>query len=161
MNLPHDALIIQQEKQELSRIRRAAMNILAGREHSISELKAKLLKKEVSVERLEIILEELISDGFLNEQRFTENFIRTRIEKGQGPLKIRHELRMRGIANDLIDEHLDESFQFWQAHIERTRFKRFGRIKPVDYQEQGRQSRFLYQRGYNAEQIRRCLSLTD
>ncbi len=161
MSLSGDALLKQQLKQELTKIRRSAMNILAGREHSTFELKTKLIKKEFQLELVEIILDELSRDGLLNEQRFTEAFIQARIRKGQGPVKIRHELHMRGISNDLLDEYLDTSFQFWQPLIERTRIKRFGSGKPVDYQEQGRQSRFLYQRGYDAEQIRRCFSQVD
>lgn len=165
MNLLNHDLLKQESKQqdnkESSRIRLSAMNILAGREHSIAELKAKLIKKDFSAELLEIIIEELLDDGLLNEQRFTESFIRSRIQKGQGPLKIRHELRLRGIADELIDNCLDTSLQFWKTHIEHARSKRFGNSLPKDYKALGKQSRFLYQRGFDAEQIKACLSCMD
>jgi len=161
VEVPIDAPLKQQDKhkQEIARIRLTAMNILAGREHSIAELKTKLSKKEFSAELLEIIVEELINDDLLNEERFTESFIRSRIQKGQGPLKIHHELRLRCITDELIDEYLDSSFQFWRPYIERARNKRFGSRIPKDFKEQGKQSRFLYQRGFDGEQIKRCLCL--
>jgi regulatory protein len=157
LNFPADVLLNQQYKKELTKIRLAAMNILAGREHSIAEIKTRLIKKNYSAEQVDIAVEELLNDGLLNEERFTESFIRSRIQKGQGPLKIRHELRMRGIADELIDNNLDMSFQFWRPYIERARKKRFGHRIPKDFKEQGKQSRFLYQRGFDGEQIKRCL----
>ncbi|MCK5648400.1 MAG: regulatory protein RecX [Gammaproteobacteria bacterium] len=162
-------------KKELASIRIAAMNILVGREHSIDELRQKLKRKlkkrhalgddsDASVEskRLELlietVLEQLIDDRLLDESRFTECFIRSRINKGSGPVKIRHELMNRGISSELTDDYLDNSYEFWQAHIKAVRNKRFGKQYPKDYKEQSRQSRFLYQRGFSGELIQRLFN---
>jgi len=161
--------------KELASIRFSAMNILVGREHSIDELRQKLKRKfkkrdavcddssaSVASERLELlietVLEQLIDDKLLDEARFTEGFIRSRINKGSGPVKIRHELMKRGISSELTDDYLDNSYEFWQEHIEAVRNKRFGSQYPKDYKEQSRQSRFLYQRGFSGELIQRLFN---
>ena len=148
-------------------VRMTAMNILAAREHSRLELQNKLMRKfclkqddeSVGYEQLERViddvLEQLVQDRLLDDRRFAESFVRSRISRGNGPVKIRHELLERGVATELIDDYLDESFDFWQETIEAVRSKRFGVHYPEDYKEQTRQSRFLYQRGFSAELIRR------
>lgn len=153
------------EKKECRAIRISAMNILAGREHSIVELRNKLKKKFsnrddllFSDELIEVVLEQLIDDNLLNEARFTECFIRSRINKGSGPVKIRQELMERGISSELTSDYLDDSYNFWQAHIEEVRNKRFGNQYPQNYKEQSKQSRFLYQRGFSGEFIRRLFN---
>ncbi|RKZ97391.1 MAG: recombination regulator RecX [Gammaproteobacteria bacterium] len=152
-------------KKELRAVRISAMNILAGREHSIIELRKKLKKKFSKNddivhldELIEIVLQQLLDDNLLNEARFTECFIRSRINKGSGPVRIRHELMERGISSELTNDYLDDSYDFWQQHIEAVRNKRFGIQLPEDYKEQTKQSRFLYQRGFSGEFIRRLFN---
>ena len=153
------------------------MNILAGREHSYFELRQKLRQKlnrrqskkdagseseehdfEQKEELIDEVLEQLVQENLLDDQRFTESFIRSRISRGSGPIKIRHELTEKGVASDLIDDYLDDSFEFWQETIEAVRCKRFGEQYPEDYKEQTKQSRFLYQRGFGSELIRRLFN---
>ncbi len=149
------------QKKQLLSLRMSAMNSLAMREHSIDEIKQKLEQKFTSkqgdfahLEQLiEQVLEQLIDDNLLNEARFARCFVHSRVNKGSGPVKIRHELIQRGISNDLINECLEVSYCFWQPYIKRVREKRFGSQQPDDYKEQSRQARFLYQRGFNGELI--------
>ncbi len=155
-------------KKQRAAIRMSAMNILAGREHSVAELRQKLQRKlakyndfsemAIITPLIEEVLEQLTADRLLDDARFTECFVRSRINKGSGPIKIRHELAARGIAGELTDEYLDNSYDFWQAHIDAVRQKRFGEQYPQDYKEQSRQSRFLYQRGFSGELIQRLFA---
>ncbi len=163
-------------KKEMASLRMSAMNILAGREHSIDELRQKLRrklekhkvykddfndfsdKKEQQESLIERILEQLLDDKLLDDSRFTESFIRSRVKKGSGPVKIHHELMNRGISSELSGNSLEQSYEFWQEHIEAARSKRFGPQCPADYKEQSRQSRFLYQRGFSGELIRRLFN---
>lgn len=153
------------------------MNILAVREHSIAELTNKLKRKfsakksalvvmddvsmdekvqadELKEAQIEAVVQQLLEDNLLNESRFTESFIRSRITKGSGPVKIRHELLARKISNELIAEHLEMSYDFWHEHIKAVHSKRFGDRIAQDYKGQNKQSRFLYQRGFSGECIR-------
>jgi regulatory protein len=162
-----ESLVAKTVKKQLHNIRVQAMNILAGREHSIDEMRQKLLRKlskryldspELLAEQVEDVIQRLLVEKLLDEARFTECFIRSRINKGSGPVKIRHELRNRGIAGELVNDYMDNSYDFWQTHIEAVRNKRFGHCLPKDFKEQSKQSRFLYQRGFSGEFIQRLFA---
>jgi len=81
----------------------------AFQERCISEVKTKLSRMNVPQEYWEPLLNHLKQNGFVNEERFAELFVRSKIrQKGWGPLKIRMELRKKSIPEDLIDRFLSE-----------------------------------------------------
>ena len=99
-------------------------------------------------------LDELDARNLLSDRRFTECFVAERAGRGQGPLKIRHELRSRGVSDALAAEFLDVDARAWRRAAHEARRKRFGDAAPADAGERARQMRFLHQRGFEAEQIR-------
>ena len=82
-----------------------------------------------------------------------ESYIQYRERRGQGPLKIRAELRERGIDDTAIDGILEVYADQWRELAGQVREKKFGASLPVDFRERSRQMRFLQQRGFTAEQI--------
>jgi regulatory protein len=96
---------------------------------------------------------ELVAQGLLSDARYAESFIHSRFQRGQGPQKIRAELRERGVDDALIEAGLELYAPHWQQLIEQVRLKRFGPARPDDFRERSRQMRFLMQRGFTAEQI--------
>jgi len=157
------------DKKQLTAIRHSAMNILAGREHSIFELEQKLKKKYIQQDGgtqsdalirslIARVMKQLIADKLVDDERFTECFIRSRINKGSGPVKIRYELSKRGISREISNEYMDDSYAFWRQYIHAVREKRFGVQYPKNYKQQAKQSRFLYQRGFSGEFIRRLFN---
>ena len=135
-----------------------AMDYLANRAHSQLELERKLLSKGYEGTEIDAALAGLKQDGLLNDALFAESFIYSRINKGQGPLKIRMELKQRGVDDNIIDAQLAADKQTWIKQAELARAKRFGESRPKEYKEQMRQARFLQQRGFNAEHIRFVLN---
>lgn len=101
------------------------------------------------------MLAALTAEGLQSDERFTESYVHHRIERGYGPVRIRQELRERGVSPETIDMVLAAADADWQANLAGVRRKKFGKAVPSDYEEQARQSRFLYSRGFSAEQIRR------
>ena len=77
----------------------------------------------------------------------------SRIQRGHGPLKIRAELRERGVDEGLIDACLEGCASRWPDVLEQVRRKKFGTERPADFRERSRQMRFLQQRGFTGEQI--------
>ena len=104
---------------------------------------------------------ELSAAGLLDNARFAESFVHSRIQRGQGPQKIRAELRERGIDETQISDCLAEYNALWREHIEAVRCKRFGPGLPADFRERSRQMRFLQQRGFTSEQISAVFRDTD
>lgn len=136
-------------------LRLSAMNILAHRENSRKELRDKLLRKFApEVELLDAVLDQLVADDLLSDQRFSEAFVRWRASKGQGPVRIRAALRERGVDGDGA---LRESDVDWFALAAEVAHKRFGASPVTDAKQRAKRMRFLQYRGFSGEQIRAAL----
>ena len=93
-----------------------------------------------------------------SDERFTESFVHHRVDKGQGPVKIKQELRQRGVEQDVISTFLYSGSIDWLALAEEVRVKKFGEAMPGDYQNKVKQSRYLYSRGFGSEVINQILN---
>jgi regulatory protein len=137
------------------------MDFLARREHSEQELARKLSARGYAEDTVAETLAALVADRLLSNARFAEAFVHSRIQRGSGPMKIRAELRERGIPDELIDNSLEARADSWRELAREVREKRFGRAEPRDFRERSRQMRFLQQRGFSAEQISRVFQDVD
>ncbi|MFK5971328.1 MAG: regulatory protein RecX [Candidatus Marithrix sp.] len=134
--------------------RYTAMNYLARREHSNLELKNKLILKGFLVDVVDEVLAKLQIDKLLSDARFAESYIRSRVNKGFGPVRIRQELQQRGIASELVTELINSNDDFWLTNIQQAYKKRFGSTLPKNKQELAKQIRFLQAKGFTGEQIK-------
>ncbi len=139
--------------------RRRALGLLARREHSRLELERKLLQRSFVPEIVEEVLDRLQTDGLLDEGRFLDSFIRTRIGKGQGPARIQAELGQRGIDRSRVQAWFREAEFNWPSLAAGVREKRFGPDRPESFRERVRQAKFLEYRGFDSEQINAALEL--
>jgi regulatory protein len=142
-------------------IRTAALALLAGRDFGREELAKRLLRRGYPGVNVEAVVAALVEQCLLSESRFTEQFVRQHAGRRHGPLRIRLELRQRGVADADIDEALAAAAEDWVAIARDARRKRFGAAGPADNRERARQGRFLQYRGFSAEQIRAALGPGD
>jgi len=70
------------------------------------QLKRKLIEKEFSENVAERVVEKLSDEGFLNDLLYSEQFIETRAVR-YGTYRMRQELRLKGVADAVIDEALE------------------------------------------------------
>ncbi len=145
------------ESANADALREQCIRLLARREHSRRELVRKLAARSFEPSEFNPILDELEAEGLLSDERFAESFVRSRIEAGQGPLKIRADLRERGVSGAIVDQTLDLADDEWLWHCQRVWERRFGRA-PVDRKDWARQARFLSQRGFSGEIVTRALA---
>ena len=139
-----------------------AVGLLSRREHSEKELKTKLLNKGGGqADTIARVIQDLKQRNYLSDQRFADMFVQSRMERGDGPLKIRHELENRGIAESIIDQNLNQSDQIWEKVLLKVWSKKFGEVMPSNYKEWARQARFLQSRGFTSELIRKVVSFQD
>lgn len=136
------------------------LEMLSRREHSIWELKRKLVVRGYQSNLIEAVLVELCRDNLQSDQRFTENYIRSRVEHGFGPHRIAAELRERGVSTELIINCLKQEDQ-WDSQVIKARNKRFGQVIPSSLKERNQQIRFLQYRGFTQEQINHALNGID
>lgn len=137
--------------------REAALKLLARREHARQELFWKLVQRGYAEEVVAAELDRLAAERLLSDERFAEAFTRSRTERGQGPRRIRAELQQRGVAEQLIEAALDDVGTDWFALARQVARRRFGTAPATDWQERGRRSRYLEQRGFTHDQIRFAL----
>lgn len=137
-----------------------AYDLLARREHSRLELQNKLKQRENCAEDdIEELLDLLAADNIQSDERFVETMVRSAVNKGHGPVKIRYKLREHGVCSNLIAEYLDNADIDWMDILHRARCKRFGDAKPTNYPAQAKQSRFLAGRGFSSEMINKEFKL--
>ncbi len=107
--------------------REAAIRLLARREHSTDELRRKLKRRGHDAgDHRSRSSPHCVSPQSVSDERFAESFARVRSERGQGPLRIRSELRERGVTDVLVDEVLTTTSEYWLERAQRARGKRFG-----------------------------------
>lgn len=137
-------------------LRRAAMDCLARREHSFQELRDKLSEKFPDVERDDVlipVLDRLREEGLQSDERFVESYVRSRRNRGHGPLKIEMELRHKGVVASLVSEFINTAGNDWKALAAQALHKKFPRLDLASPKEKQRYYRFLQQRGFRAEDI--------
>jgi regulatory protein len=138
-------------------VRRAAMDLLARREHGRVELTRKLRSRGAADELIEAALDRLAEEGLLSETRYLEAFVGYRARSGYGPLRIREELTQRGLARSDVEQALRDSGIDWREQLQDTWRRKFAGQLPADARERARQGRFLSYRGYPLDLIGQLL----
>lgn len=135
-------------------LRETAIGLLARREHSRLELQRKLVQRGGSPDAVAALLTELQDERLLSDERFAEQYVRSRWQRGCGPLRIRAELLARGVVEALANQALTAAgCDDARAAIAVYR-KKYGDQSPRDFAERARRTRFLEYRGFTPEQIR-------
>ncbi len=131
-------------------IRWKAMDLLSRREHSRKELSRKLIKRFEDQDQLVAsILDELQQRHLQSESRFTEAYVNMRKKKGFGPVRIAHELKERGVADNLAVTEINRQDHDWFATAEMVWKKKFNNKTPDNLKELAKQQRFLNYRGFD------------
>jgi len=134
---------------------------LTAREHSREELRRKLVARGADREVLEPLLDRLEGQGYLSDERFVRGYVEGRRRRGFGPVRIRAELRERGVSEALLVGLLDEADDRWEAVLSEAHRRKFGPEGPKDLRELARRARFLEYRGFSPERIHRFLRPDD
>lgn len=141
-----------------ARVRRRALLLLARREHSRFELRRKLQEKGFDLAEINSVINDLAEAGLQSDERFTEAYVKMRIDRGYGPLRIQAELHERGVASELIERFVVNDADFWQGFVQKVRLKKFGAKMPNDFAEQAKQMRYLQYKGFDFAQIQKAFS---
>jgi regulatory protein len=133
--------------------RKKAMDYLARREYGHDELISKLATAGFDAGIAASVVEVLREDNLQSDQRFSESFVQSRISQGKGPVRIRQELKERGLRSGTVEDAISESGGDWFALALDVRVKKFGPALPGEFKEKARQMRFLQYRGFEQEHI--------
>ena len=132
-------------------VRLVAMNLLARREHSLLELRDKLKRRFSDDATIDEQLSRLADENLQSDLRFAESYVRQRVGGGFGPLRLRDELRERGVSGPDIDVALKTDEVDWRELASEVLRRKFGEGLPADLKEKARRIRFMQYRGFAAE----------
>lgn len=138
-------------------IRITAMDLLSRREHSRRELKQKLRKRFEDENLIDQQLDRLSEENLQSDSRYAESLLRQRINRGQGPIRIRQEMRQKGISDSEIEMALAEEQPDWYSLAEETYQRKFGALSPEDIKEKAKRGRFMHYRGFALDHYQHLL----
>ena len=139
----------------------AAVRLLARREHGTLELKRKLAAKGHELDTVERVVDKLIAKKLVSDERFVSSFVHHHARRGQGPVRIRVELRQQGIDDAQIQDELASASVNWASVAIDVRRRKFGLQVPTSPAVRAKQARFLQYRGFTADQIRVALQAQE
>ena len=126
--------------------------MLARREHSVAEVRSRLVDREHPLEEIEAALERLIETRALDDSRVARAYARTALNvKGRGRLRVQRELQLMGIARDIAGEAVADVFgdSDERSLIEKAIQKKLrGGKKLVTMQDRARVYQFLMRQGF-------------
>ncbi len=134
-------------------IKAVCLRLLARREHSRQELLNKLQLKGYGKEDCSPVIEALTNQDWQSDRRYSENYARSCIQRGYGPIYIAYNLRQQGVACVDLETIVEEMVGSWTEQIEQVYAKKYGQTPVLDQKEWAKRSRFLLQRGFSQAMI--------
>jgi regulatory protein len=138
--------------------RKKAMDYLARREYGQDELVRKLESAGFDGDIAADAVARLTDEGLQSDSRYAGSFVQSRINQGKGPVRIRLELKERGLAPSAVDLALEEVGADWFDLAREVRVRKFGPALPGEFAEKARQMRFLQYRGFESDQVQAAVS---
>lgn len=138
-------------------IETVCLRLLARREHSRRELLDKLALRGFGQEEVEPVIAEMAERNWQDDERYAESYIRQRIGKGYGPIRIAYELQQRGI-NSVDLETQAEELGGWQNLALDVYLGKYSDERMLTQGEWLKRSRFLQHRGFSGETIRQVFA---
>lgn len=141
-------------------LRQRALDYLARREYSVAELGKKLQsvarQYELDADEIPEILADFQKRNWVSDSRFTEQILHARKAKF-GSARIAHELREKGVSDNLIVEALQDVKHDELENAKAVWRKKFA-APPNSREEWAKQARFLQSRGFGFEIIRKVIN---
>jgi len=138
-----------------SELRDITVRYLTRREHGIEELTQKQVQRGADTSLAETVVAGLAEENLVSDERFTEMFVRTRMQQLNGPIKIRAELRGLGVSDRLIAQAMPEDRESWFGIALKWAGKRCH--GPLDYAGRAKIYRGLVNRGFTHDQANTAL----
>ncbi len=132
-----------------------ALKLLARREYSVHELQNKL-KPYHPWHEVEEAISQCIENQWVDDERFTMSFIRTRFFAGYGPRRILLELRQKGVSQTLDVATINSAKLNWQETLLRYIEKKS--TQDATPAEKMKFQQMLLRKGFLPDQIKKAMS---
>ena len=149
----------EKKKPQVS-LRQRGLDYLAKREYSVAELAQKLntvaRQYELDADEIPEILADFKKRNWVSDTRFTEQILHARKSKF-GSARIAHELREKGVSDELISEAVQDVKENELANAKAVWRKKYD-APPSSREEWAKQARFLQSRGFGFEIIKKVIN---
>ncbi|MCY9814960.1 regulatory protein RecX [Aeromonas caviae] len=135
-----------------------AMRSLARRESAESELARRLRQKGFEEEVVAVVLDHCRGYDWVNDDRYGAMAVRAGAAKGHGPLRIRFDLRRKGLDDTQIEAALDQPELDWFELALALLSRRAKATDLADFKLRMKWLKYLMGRGFTQEQARYALS---
>lgn len=140
------------------RLFQRAAKLLSAKQRSVEELRERLLAgRGATPELVETVIERLREYGYLDDERFAQNYASLRIQQRPiGRQRLQRDLRLKKIDKQTVDNALDQVFEQTSEHdlIERAIAKRIRlRGRPKTREEAKKLFDHLLRQGFEFELV--------
>ena len=150
----HSTEDAKQDSHEVhKKIYNTAVYYLARREYAVFELTEKLSMKYSGSSGVKSVVEKLINENLLSDERFCESFVRYRVKQGKGFERINSELIQKRVSTEIINRYLYSDEYDWEKIAKEVYLKKFGVNSFDSYEEKSKRIRFMRYRGFSFEYI--------
>ena len=126
---------------------------------SIKGMKEYLLKKKYLEEDVDVTIDKLIKNNYLNDCVFTKCYINDKVNlSNDGPLKIKRYLEDNNISYEIYNELLESFQDLWYTRINNYLEKQLKVNKKSSYYFKNKMMVNLMNLGYEKDMINDCLS---
>lgn len=136
----------------------------AYQERCVKDVKDKLKTYDIAEKEKNIILEYLLDNRFVNDERFAKSFVRGKVNQSVwGVNKIRFHLIQKGIDKDIIEEALGQTDEeaYRQRLIEILKAKAKTVKAASDYEKKRKLAAYAMQKGFEGSLIWEVLKEFD
>ena len=136
----------------------------AYQERCVKDVRDKLKTYDILQEDREKILDYLLDNRFVNDERFAKSFVRGKInQSGWGMNKIRFHLIQKGIAKEIIDEALQQTDEevYRQRLIDILKTKSKTVKSETDFERKRKLAAFAMQKGFEGSLVWEVLKELD
>ena len=145
------------EPLEQQALKHAAVDLLSRRDYSRQELWRKLSPKAASADDLDTVLNDLAACHWQSDERFGAMYLHSRSSRGVGPVRLKQELRTKGLSDDLSQQLMSEQEQDWYGIAAEVAHKKWRTLKDSDPRRTDKLYRFLAYRGFPSDVIRKVM----
>lgn len=144
--------------EQLAAARAYAMRSLARRESAESELTRRLRQQGYQEEVIEAVVNYCRGYNWVNDERYGAMAVRAGAAKGHGPLKIRFDLRRKGLDDGQIDAAFEQPELDW-FELAFDLLERRAKIADLaDFKLRMKWLKYLLGRGFTQDQARYAIS---
>ncbi|WP_299020614.1 recombination regulator RecX [uncultured Photobacterium sp.] len=138
-----------------------AVGYLSRRDHAEKELCQKLKGRGYSEQDVAAAIAYCQDYNWLDDARYASMMVRNGVGKGWGALRIKQEMKMKGVHATVISQAMDEVEVDWFEHARDVAQRKFGNSEMDTPKEKARRFRFMQYRGFDFEQIQYALNAED